>query len=74
MLKQRVITAVIMLIILGAAMLAPVRWPLLAIFVVMSTLACWEWERLSLSLEQQRWAWPLALLNGALMLWLSVYW
>ncbi|GHC36149.1 phosphatidate cytidylyltransferase [Alcaligenes pakistanensis] len=74
MLKQRVITAVIMLIILGAAMLAPVRWPLLAIFVVMSSLACWEWERLSLSLEQQRWAWPLALLNGALMLWLSVYW
>ena len=74
MLKQRVITAVIMLIILGAAMLAPVRWPLLAIFVVMSSLACWEWERLSLSVEQQRWAWPLALLNGALMLWLSVYW
>lgn len=74
MLKQRVITAVIMLIILGAAMLAPIRWPLLAIFVVMSSLACWEWERLSLSLEQQRWAWPLALLNGALMLWLSVYW
>lgn len=74
MLKQRVITAVIMLIILGAAMLAPVRWPLLAIFVLMSTLACWEWERLSLSQDQQRWAWPLALLNGALMLWLSVYW
>lgn len=74
MLKQRVITAVIMLIILGAAMLAPVRWPLLAIFVLMSALACWEWERLSLSQDQQRWAWPLALLNGALMLWLSVYW
>ncbi|MGO3869811.1 MAG: phosphatidate cytidylyltransferase [Alcaligenes sp.] len=74
MLKQRVITAVIMLIILGAAMLAPVSWPLLAIFVLMSTLACWEWERLSLSQDQQRWAWPLALLNGALMLWLSVYW
>lgn len=74
MLKQRVITAVIMLLILGAAMLAPVRWPLLAIFVLMSTLACWEWERLSLSQDQQRWAWPLALLNGALMLWLSVYW
>lgn len=74
MLKQRVITALILLVILGAAMLAPVRWPLLAIFVLMSTLACWEWERLSLSQEQQRWAWPLALLNGALMLWLSVYW
>lgn len=74
MLKQRVITALILLVILGAAMLAPVRWPLLAIFVLMSTLACWEWERLSLSQEQQRWAWPLALLNGALMLWLSVHW
>ena len=74
MLKQRVITALILLIILGAAMLAPVRWPLLAIFVLISTLACWEWERLSLSQEQQRWAWPLALLNGALMLWLSVHW
>ncbi|EJC65539.1 phosphatidate cytidylyltransferase [Alcaligenes faecalis subsp. faecalis NCIB 8687] len=74
MLKQRVITALVLLVILGAAMLAPVRWPLLAIFVLMSTLACWEWERLSLSQAQQRWAWPLALLNGALMLWLSVYW
>ncbi len=74
MLKQRVITALILLVILGAAMLAPVRWPLLAIFVLMSTLACWEWERLSLSEDQQRWAWPLALLNGALMFWLSVYW
>ncbi len=74
MLKQRVITALVLLVILGAAMLAPVRWPLLAIFVLMSTLACWEWERLSLSEGQQRWAWPLALLNGALMVWLSVYW
>ena len=74
MLKQRVITALVLLVILGAAMLAPVRWPLLAIFVLMSTLACWEWERLSLSDSQQRWAWPLALLNGALMVWLSVYW
>ncbi|MGG5142310.1 phosphatidate cytidylyltransferase [Alcaligenes ammonioxydans] len=74
MLKQRVITALALLVILGAAMLAPLRWPLLAIFVLMSTLACWEWERLSLSQAQQRWAWPLALLNGALMLWLSVYW
>ncbi|EKU30512.1 phosphatidate cytidylyltransferase [Alcaligenes sp. RM2] len=74
MLKQRVITALILLVILGAAMLAPVRWPLLAIFVLMSTLACWEWERLSLTQEQQRWAWPLAMLNGALMLWLSVHW
>ncbi|UTM01220.1 MULTISPECIES: phosphatidate cytidylyltransferase [unclassified Alcaligenes] len=74
MLKQRVITALILLVILGAAMLVPVRWPLLAIFVLMSTLACWEWERLSLTQEQQRWAWPLAMLNGALMLWLSVHW
>ena len=74
MLKQRVITALVLLVILGAAMIAPVRWPLLAIFVLMSTLACWEWERLSLSEGQQRWAWPLALLNGALMVWLSVYW
>ncbi|WP_394059855.1 phosphatidate cytidylyltransferase [Alcaligenes sp. WGS1538] len=74
MLKQRVITAIVLLVILGAAMLAPVQWPLLAIFGLLSTLACWEWQRLSLPADQQRWAWPIALLTGALIAWLSVYW
>ncbi len=74
MLKQRVITAIVMLAILGAAMLAPASWPLLAIFGLLSTLACWEWQRLSLPADQQRWAWPIALVTGALIAWLSLYW
>ncbi|HRL20234.1 phosphatidate cytidylyltransferase [Alcaligenes sp. SDU_A2] len=74
MLKQRVITAIVLLLILGAAMLAPVQWPLLAIFGLLSTLACWEWQRLSLPADQQRWAWPIAALAGSLIAWLSVYW
>src|SRR5690606_14031316 len=73
MLKQRVITAIVLLVILGAVMLAPVQWPLLAIFGLLSTLACWQWQRLGGRADQQRRASPIALLTGALIAWLSVY-
>lgn len=60
MLKQRLITAVVLLLVLGAAMLAPARWPLLLILIAASSLASWEWLRLSLPPAQVFWAVPLA--------------
>ncbi|MBP6017966.1 MAG: CDP-archaeol synthase [Burkholderiaceae bacterium] len=47
MLKQRVVTAVILLAVLLATLLAPNPWPLIALLTIMSACALWEWLRLT---------------------------
>jgi phosphatidate cytidylyltransferase len=47
MLKQRVITAVIMLIVLLPALFAPVFWPFALLTLAMVAAAGWEWGRLN---------------------------
>lgn len=47
MLKQRVITAVILIALIIAAVLAPTPWALVLILCLMATVAVWEWLRLS---------------------------
>lgn len=47
MLKQRVITAVLLLAVLLPALFAPVLWPFAALLVVMVVAAGWEWGRLN---------------------------
>lgn len=47
MLKQRVITAVVLLAILLAALLAVSPWPLVALLAVAAGCALWEWLRLT---------------------------
>ncbi|NYT64824.1 phosphatidate cytidylyltransferase [Alcaligenaceae bacterium] len=51
MLKQRLITAVILLAVLLATLLAPSAWPLIALLTVMSACALWEWLRLTTSVN-----------------------
>ncbi len=46
MLVQRVITAVVLLLILAAAISAPGPWPLIALLSLMFACAYWEWLRL----------------------------
>jgi phosphatidate cytidylyltransferase len=46
-LKQRVITAVVMLAILLPALFAPVAWPFAVLTLVMIGAAGWEWARLN---------------------------
>lgn len=46
MLKQRLITATVLLLILGAAIMAPGPWPMLVLLAVMISCASWEWLRL----------------------------
>lgn len=48
MLKQRIITAAVLLAILVATLLAPTPWPLLILLCVTAGCALWEWLRLSL--------------------------
>jgi phosphatidate cytidylyltransferase len=47
MLKQRVITAVVLLAILLPALFAPVAWPFAVLTLVMIGAAGWEWARLN---------------------------
>lgn len=47
MLKQRVITAVILIALLLGALLAPTPWALVLILCLMASAAVWEWLRLS---------------------------
>ena len=74
MLKQRVITAIIMLVILLAALLAPSPMPLILLLALIAACALWEWLRLT---------WPtpgsiapaiLAILAGAGLLLVCIQW
>ena len=47
MLKQRVITAVVMLAVLLPALFAPIAWPFAVITLVMIGAGGWEWARLN---------------------------
>lgn len=47
MLKQRVITAVILIALLLGAVMAPTPWVLVLILCLMASCAVWEWLRLS---------------------------
>jgi len=47
MLKQRVITAIVLLAVLLAALLAPSAWPLVILLAVAAVCALWEWLRLT---------------------------
>jgi phosphatidate cytidylyltransferase len=47
MLRQRVITAIALLVVLFAALLAPGAWPLIALLTVAAACALWEWLRLT---------------------------
>ncbi len=47
MLKQRVITALVLLAILLPALFAPVAWPFAVVTLVMIGAAGWEWARLN---------------------------
>ena len=48
MLRQRIVTAVILLIVLVAAMAAPSAWPFMALLALAAGCAGWEWLRLTL--------------------------
>ena len=47
MLKQRVITAVVLIAVLLVAMILPSKWPLALLLTIIAAAAVWEWLRLS---------------------------
>ncbi|MFA5520326.1 MAG: phosphatidate cytidylyltransferase [Castellaniella sp.] len=68
MLGQRVLTALVLLAILVAALLAPSPWPLLLLFVLLAGCALWEWLRLTLAPAASVLALPAAVLFALVLL------
>lgn len=64
MLKQRIITAAVLLAILLLSLLAPSPWPFLILMAVMAGCALWEWLRLSLHADAQGLAIPAGFTMG----------
>jgi len=74
MLKQRVLTAIVLLAILLGTLLAPTPWPLVLLLVLMAACALWEWLRLTLPNRAAAFAVPLAILSAFAMAVLAVQW
>ncbi len=63
----RIATAVVLLAVLLAALLAPSTWPALLLFVLVAGCAAWEWLRLSLPAARAGLALPAALALAAVL-------
>ncbi|MFT0531825.1 phosphatidate cytidylyltransferase [Castellaniella hirudinis] len=61
MLRQRILTAIVLLLIIAAAVTAATPWPMLALLGIMTGCALWEWWRLV-------WSHPWARSAGAVVL------
>lgn len=68
MLKQRVITATLLLIILVITLSVSTPWPFLVLLSVMAGCALWEWLRLSLSGDASWQAMPAGAVAAVLLL------
>src|SRR5690606_37541232 len=68
MLKQRIMTAIVMLAILLAALFAPGPWPLVLLFTLIAACAQWEWLRLTWPRQGSALPAVLAVLLAALLL------
>lgn len=74
MLLQRVLTAIVLLMVLLGALMAPSPWPLIAVLVVLAGCALWEWLRLSLTPTWQPAAPWVAVFTSVVMCWLVWTW
>jgi phosphatidate cytidylyltransferase len=69
MLKQRIVTASILLALLLAALFSSWQWPFTALSMCMVALAGWEWARLNSTASPTAWFWALILLLSCLLTW-----
>jgi phosphatidate cytidylyltransferase len=74
MLKQRVITAVVLLAILLAALIAPSPMPLVLLLALIASCALWEWLRLTWPSPGSQAPALIAILAGAGLLLVCVQW
>src|SRR5690606_20974022 len=74
MLKQRVITAIVLLAVLLGALLAPGPWPLVLLLTLAAACALWEWLRLTWPQQPSMAPVVLAVLCAVGMLLLATQW
>ena len=74
MLMQRVLTAIVLLLVLLGALMSPSPWPLIVLLLAMAGCALWEWLRLSLAPAWQPAAPWVAIFASIVMFWLIWTW
>lgn len=75
MLVQRVITAVVLLVVLALTLAAPSAWPFTMLLAIGASCACWEWLRLTVAQPPSRGVCiGVAVILFALMLWANGIW
>lgn len=74
MLRQRVLTAIVLLAVLLGTLLAPSPWPLVLLLTVLAACALWEWLRLTWPRPGTAWPALLAILSGFVMAGLAWLW
>jgi len=74
MLMQRVLTAIVLLLVLLGALMAVSPWPLIVLLLLMAGCALWEWLRLSLAPAWQPGAPWVAVFTTIFMFWLVWSW
>lgn len=74
MLMQRVLTAIVLLLVLLGSLMAPSPWPLIVLLLLMAGCALWEWLRLSLSPAWLAAAPWVAVFASIVMFWLVWTW
>ncbi len=74
MLMQRVLTAIVLLLVLVGALLAPSAWPLILLLLILAGCALWEWLRLSLAPAWQPAAAWVAVFTSIVLFWLVWTW
>jgi|SRR5690625_1594827 len=71
MLKQRLLTAAILLAVLLGALAAPSAWPILLLLTALAVAALWEWLRMTMPATARLAVHLAPFLLGVLLLWLS---
>ncbi|HWK70390.1 MAG TPA: phosphatidate cytidylyltransferase [Burkholderiaceae bacterium] len=74
MLKQRVVTAIVLLAVLLGTLLAPSPWPLVLLFTLTAGCALWEWLRLTWPREGTPFPLIVAVLSALGMLLVAHQW
>lgn len=67
MLKQRIMTAIVLIAVLVASLATPSPMPALALFVLVALLATWEWLRLASPQQYHRLALGIAAVTGFIL-------
>jgi CDP-diglyceride synthetase len=74
MLKQRVLTAVVLLLVLFGALMSPGPWALICLLLLAAGCALWEWLRMTLSPAWRPAGIWIALFVSIFLLWLTWSW